>query len=146
MKRLKTLSFAILVICSFVSCTLDTSTNGDLDGYWHLKSVDTVATNGSTDLREKRVFWSFQHKLLQLVDRDSLLTSCLLRFEMTTTTLRIYSPYLFNREKGDQPLEDPTLLKPFGISLIDETFLIEKLTGSKMVLLSATYRLTFEKF
>ena len=32
------------------SCEIETSHNGDLDGFWHLTGVDTLATGGKRDL------------------------------------------------------------------------------------------------
>ena len=46
------------------SCEVDSSDNGDLDGFWHLESVDTLATGGRCDYSNQRVFWGVQHKLL----------------------------------------------------------------------------------
>ncbi len=52
------------------SCDIETSDNGDLDGHWHLIRVDTLATGGSCNLSESRVFWGVQMRLIQAVDHD----------------------------------------------------------------------------
>ena len=36
----------VLLLMSLTSCEIETSENGDLDGYWHLEQVDTLATGG----------------------------------------------------------------------------------------------------
>lgn len=59
--------------------------------------------------------------------------------------MRLYDPYIYDREDGDKALEDITLLNPYGIVAPDETYTIESLNGSKMVLLSGTYRMYFTK-
>lgn len=62
MKRMIYLIAAISLVLS--SCTLETSDNGDLDGFWHLERVDTLATGNYLDLSRERVFWGVQHKLI----------------------------------------------------------------------------------
>ena len=42
------LAFSMLL----VSCELETSGNKQLDGYWQMSQVDTLATGGITDTRE----------------------------------------------------------------------------------------------
>ena len=54
----------MLVLCFQSACTIETSDNGDLDGYWHLEQVDTLATGGKLNLSKERVFWGVQHKLI----------------------------------------------------------------------------------
>lgn len=51
------LFFIIGIGLLLTSCDIETSDNGDLDGYWHLVRVDTLATGVSSDLSETRVFW-----------------------------------------------------------------------------------------
>ena len=48
MKRMIYLIAAISLVLS--SCTLETSDNGDFDGFWHLERVDTLATGNYLDL------------------------------------------------------------------------------------------------
>ena len=47
---------------------------------------------------------------------------------------------------GDHPIDDPTLLAPYGINNLEEEFVKEKLNGSKMILRSKTLRLKFKRF
>ena len=48
----------ILALCTFlVSCELETSGNKELDGYWQMCQVDTLATDGVTDTREALIYW-----------------------------------------------------------------------------------------
>lgn len=55
MKRIIYLIAAISLVLS--SCTIETSDNGDFDGFWHLERVDTLATGNYLDLSRERVFW-----------------------------------------------------------------------------------------
>ena len=60
MKRIIYLIAAISLVLS--SCTIETSDNGDFDGFWHLERVDTLATGNYLDLSKERVFWGVQHR------------------------------------------------------------------------------------
>lgn len=129
----------------FCSCELETSGNGDLDGMWRLASVDTLATGGSKDMDGTKIYWSFQHKLLQLDDKAGGHGSVLLRFEHKDGALRLYDPYFYDRDEGDKPLDDIEPLVPFGVNALEENCEVEALSGSKMTLKTATLRLGFRK-
>lgn len=48
---MKRIIYLIAAICLVVnSCTIETSDNGDFDGFWHLERVDTLATGNYLDL------------------------------------------------------------------------------------------------
>ena len=49
--------FFITLLPLLTSCELETSDNGDFDGFWHLVSVDTLANAQHQDLSQKRIFW-----------------------------------------------------------------------------------------
>lgn len=145
-KALITTAAAAITALGLASCELETSSNGHLDGYWHMVSVDTLATGGTCDMSEKRMFWAVQAKLLQLFNRDNALApSFFMRFDHGDGTLRLYAPYEDKRSEGDIEVTEPTPLRPFGISATDETFKVEQLSGSHMVLTGATLRLSFRK-
>ena len=74
-------------VMALTSCgmEIETSGNGDLDGFWNLTQVDSTATGVTADVHEQRLFWSVQHKLLQLSDYQNQNPMCLLRFEKTAS-------------------------------------------------------------
>ena len=92
-----------------------------------------------------RLYWSVQAKLLQLDDKNNTSISLLLRFEHTGNTLRLYEPYIYNRLEGDKPLNDVTLLAPYGINALEESCEVEALSSSKMILKTPSLRLKFKK-
>lgn len=145
--KLLTNFFIIAAVASSLcsSCTLETSGNGNLDGMWHLVAVDTIVSSKAENVSERRIYWSFQNKLLMLEDKAGTNTALLLRFEHKDSGLRLYDPYIYDRENGDKKLEDTALLKPYGVDAAEQTFSVDKLSGSKMVLSSETLRLKFEK-
>ena len=129
----------------FQSCTLETSGNGKLDGYWHLIAVDTIATGGTCDLSQKRLFWGVQAKIINMSDRDNRSCDFLLRFEHVKTILRVYSPLINDRSVGDTPVDNAEVLKPFGIEALEQSFKIETLKSKRMTLVTDKLKLHFYK-
>ncbi len=135
----------LLGLLTFASCELEMSDNGRLDGYWQLARIDTIG-GGSRNMVSSRMFWSVQLHLLQLSDHGSGHRTYLLRFQQDDHYLRVYDPYLSARDVGDQPLDDPTVLQPYGIQSLDETFEILRLDINKLSLRSSLLELTFNRY
>lgn len=145
MRRYFNMLFFVAAVAAVCSCELETSGNGKLDGMWKLVSVDTLSASGRRDMSGERIFWSFQNKLLQLDDKSGDRESVLFRFENNGGSLRLYDPYIYDRDNGDAPVTDAGALAPFGISALEENYTVESLSGSKMVLRSESLRLGFRK-
>ena len=128
------------------SCELETSQAGAFDGMWHLMRIDTIATGGTLDLSKERIYWSFQYKLMEADDKTGGHRSIIMRYAKGNGKLRLSSPYAYNREEGDEPLSEPSLLAPFGINKIEEEYQVIKLNGSTMQLQSDVLMLRFKKF
>jgi hypothetical protein len=140
--------YSVGLVLLLAGCDLETSDNGDLDGYWHLTRVDTLTTGGTLDTSEQLLFWAVQVRLLNVVDQsdDADHMGYLLRFEHKEGTLRVYEPYKNSRKDGDIKVDDASVLSPFGINLLDETFRVEQLDGDGMQLTGDALRLTFVRF
>lgn len=151
-KRLFNTILATIALTTLASCEIETSDNGDFDGFWHLERVDTLATGGTTDLSKKRVFWGVQYKLISVYDIDKEGTfGYYLRFKQTSDQIVTHTPYKNNWHQdvengGDHPIDDPTQLAPYGINNLEEEFVKEKLDGGQMLLRSKTLRLKFKRF
>lgn len=145
MKTVKTIAIAALAAYFSVSCDMETSDNGELDGFWHMVKADTLSTGGTCDMSGKRIFWGIQSNLLNVADYDGSSSGYMLHFEYTGTTLRTYDAYKNNRAAGDIKVEDHSLLSPFGINALDETFNIERLGSSRMTLATDSLKLEFRK-
>lgn len=130
------------ILCA---CDLETSDNGDLDGMWHLVRVDTLSTSGVKQMDGEKIYWSFQYKLLQVDDKTGARNSALLRFEHVGGTLRLHTPYVYDRTNGDSPLTDVSLIAPFGINALENNFTVERLNGSNMIINDNYLRLYFKK-
>ena len=55
--KLAAIAAILTTALTLASCELETSDNGKFDGFWHLERVDTLATGGSLNLQQKRIFW-----------------------------------------------------------------------------------------
>mgnify|MGYP001617973861 FL=1 len=137
---------ASLLLLAFSACEFHTGDNGDLDGFWHLESMENTQTGEVTYLGNQTIFWSYQVDLMYLQGAST--GSFFLRFTHADNALTLYSPYADggHSPEGDVLLEDPAPLLPYGITALEETFQVERLDGGTMVLRSEAYRLSFTKF
>lgn len=140
------LPYIILVLGSFVSsCEFETSSNGQLDGYWQLATIEN--TDGQIrDMIPSRQFWSFQVRLLQISDQQFILPSYLFRFEQRGDSLLISNPYVLDRTSADQPVTDATALTPYYIYRLEQSFYIERLDAEKMCLRGDSLRFFFNRY
>ena len=132
-----------------VSCEIETSGNGKLDGYWQMSQVDTLATGGVADTRESFIYWGVQGKLLQIrySENDVYLGEGLLfRFEDNDSILTLSSPFIHHLYETDEPIDDVEILKPFGIYQLVEKFAIKELDDNNMVLTNDVLRLHFRRY
>lgn len=144
-KYIYIIALTTIAALSAVSCDIETSDNGDLDGFWHLVQVDTLETSGTCNMKQARIFWSFQCDILKLDDKTGNNLSIIMRFNHNNNQMTLTDPYIYNREAGDIKLEDSNMLRPFGINAMSETFNVLHLSGSNMIIESPMLRLNFKK-
>ncbi len=131
----------------FISCEIETSGNGKLDGYWKLCSIDTLSTGNRSDLTEKSIFWAVQSDILSAQDNEkSLSTKYLFRFTHTTDSLILYNPQLYDKAEGNKEITDTEIIKHLGINKLTNRFHIEKLSGKNMDLSDENLKLHFVRF
>ena len=140
----------IMLLLFLTSCELETSDNGDFDGYWHLVGVDTLANGKHKDLSQQCVFWAVQFHLIQLkgadrMDEGGMGRECYETFQLESNQLILSNPHEKNREAGDPVIteENLFLLRPYGINSLTEHFDVQQLNKDEMTLQSATLRLHF---
>lgn len=158
MKRYRVLHIAFVALIGtfvmvFSSCEMETSKNGDLDGYWHLESIDTLENGKTCDFSARKVFWGIEHKLILIKDLEvGPFDGFYMRFNQAGDSLLIPKAYRKNQNyhegDDDAPIsaDDMEDLRKYGINNLPEGFAKEALSGSKMILRSKTLRLKFKKF
>ena len=144
----RVLPFYLFVFLPLLSsCTLETSNNGKLDGFWQLTQMDTIATGGITDMREKNAFWAVQMHFLEIKNPGgNIYKNVLFRFERERDSLIILSPRYNNRNAGDPEITDPKELNEYGIYHLRESFFVGRLNGDYMDLQSDRFRFHFRKY
>ena len=141
----KYIAIAIFALGTLTACEIESHNNGKLDGFWHLEYIDTLATGGTRDLSNEKLFWSVQARLLEVSNRSKG-SKFIFSFRHADGSLYLSDPLVSNRSEGDIVVEDASVLAPYGINSLEETFAVEALDGSKMILRSETLRLKLKKF
>jgi hypothetical protein len=142
---MKRILYIFSTLLLFYSCDIESSKNGNLDGFWHLERVDTISTSGSLDLSQEKLFWAFQKDLLQLRGDEQ---EFYLRFNHHDNYLDLSDPRLRDREKDDPAISSSTmyLILPYGINEEEESFQVVTLDNDNMVLRNQNLQLWFRKF
>ena len=84
---MKKILFIFSTLLLFCSCDIESSKNGDLDGFWHLERVDTIST--SFNHHENRLDLSDPH----LRDREKGDPA------ISSSTMYLIRPYGINEEE-----------------------------------------------
>ncbi len=134
---------SVLCLLLLVSCDIESSDNGKLDGFWLLNQVDSLSKGTTLDYSSQRIFWSFQYDLLQLSNLND--NTIIYRFVRNSNQLNLNNPCMFDRALGDTLVTDMGVLRPYGVNSLNETFNIVDLSSSNMVLESPVLRLHFVK-
>ena len=130
---------------ALLSCDLETSDNGKLDGLWQLTTIDTLNTGGTTDVRQNSISWAFQGKLLEVRNVNEM-RDVIYRFNHTEGSLKLSDPYISEREEGDIKLDNTERLRIYGISQLEPNYRILQLGKNRMCLEDGTLRLSFRKY
>ena len=141
----KYLILLLSVLFSLTACSLHHDESGDLGGYWHLANIDTLATGGHCDMSKAPIFWSVQGAILEARDVDEGVF-VMFRYNHNGNTLSLTDARINQREQGDPQITDVTNLQPYGINKLEESFEIEALSSSTMILRSDMLKLYFKKF
>lgn len=132
----------VFLIGVFASCEVHTSNNGDLDGYWQMVQMDSVVSGKVTNMKGSGIFYAVYVHLLQVQGAG---TQVSFRFKHSGDSLELYSPYA-DYGQNDQPVEDVSVIRPYGINHLHEVFHVDALSSSKMILSTQEVRLYFRKY
>jgi hypothetical protein len=148
----KIFNFLIAMLPLLASCELETSDNGDFDGYWHLVGVDTLANAKHKDLSQQRIFWAVQFHLIQLrgadrKDEGGNGREYYEQFKLDQSQLTLSNPHEKDREAGDPVITEERLdeIQAYGINALTEHFDVLRLNKDEMLLKSSTLQLQFRK-
>lgn len=146
MKKIAEFCFFSMMTLVMIGCEIHTSNNGDLDGFWQLRSIDTLSTGASADARERMIYWAVQRHILEVQDKHDTRNKILFGFSQRGDSLFLYEPRVNNRDIGDTLVTNLSMLQPYGVNDFEESYLIEQLDGGQMVLKSKVLRLWFRKY
>lgn len=132
---------SLMFLCG---CELETTDNGDLDGYWHLEQVDSLAGQRSIDYSQNKIFWSIQFELLQLSNLED--NTIIYRLVYDNRQLTLANPCMFDRADGDTLVTHVEVLRQYGVNSLQENFKVVTLESRTMVLESPVLRLHFRKY
>ena len=144
---MRKLLYIFTMLLMLAACDIHTSNNGDLDGYWQLRSVDTLSSGMSCDMRDSMLFWSFQGNLLHVRDnKEEKLDKVFMRFTLSDKVMTLTNPIIDLRDSSDLVLTDTTFLCHYGIHDMPETPKVVTLNSSTMILENRVLRLNFRKY
>ena len=132
---------SLMFLCG---CELETTDNGDLDGYWHLEQVDSLAGQRSIDYGQSNIFWSIQFELLQLSNLED--NTIIYKLVYANRQLTLANPCMFDRADGDTLVTNVEVLRQYGVNALQESFKVVTLESRTMVLESPVLRLHFRKY
>ena len=96
---MRKLLYIFTMLLMLAACDIHTSNNGDLDGYWQLRSVDTLSSGMSCDMRDSMLFWSFQGNLLHVRDnKEEKLDKVFMRFTLSDKVMTLTNPIIDLRD------------------------------------------------
>lgn len=152
MKRSFYIFISLIAVFVISSCSFETDTvsgDGDMEGMWHLERItktsrDSAGSETVVDLSKKRIFWSFQHKLLQLEDYDKPDTLILCRFNISGGKLSLSEFYL-DHNNSDSLTTNLSLLVPYGVNSVNPTY-DYTINGSNLTLRADSTTMSFKRF
>ena len=104
------------MLLMLAACDIHTSNNGDLDGYWQLRSVDTLSSGMSCDMRDSMLFWSFQGNLLHVRDnKEEKLDKVFMRFTLSDKVMTLTNPIFATRPTSFSPTPHSCVIMVFTI-------------------------------
>lgn len=130
--------FIISIVLLLTACD-KMPMNGNLDGMWQLMAIQNNATSNVSDVKDSRLYYSFQLHLVQLNSGDAYA-----HFSHLNDSIVMYDWCKGNL--NNDKITDPTILNKYGLYELRDSFRVEVLTHDKMQLRSRKATLSFRKF
>lgn len=141
----------ISLLIGFSSCEVNTLSNGVLDGYWHLITLDSINGAPAVDMIPEKIYWSVQARMLETRSSTGLIPAVSYRFIHKDDSLLMCEPtfpswFAITASKNDESVTDVAIVQPYGINNLQESFHILRLDDDEMILESQLLRLYFERY
>lgn len=143
---MKKILYIILSCIILTGCELEQASSGSLDGNWQFRQIDTLATEGITDMSASYIYWAVESNLLLVRDIDNNNLKIFFRFDYSDEQLTIKEPSKTITKDELIPINDPSILIPFGIQGLEDHFAVEQNSHSNLILRNEQYRLHFRKY
>ena len=117
--------------------------NGNLDGMWQLMAIQDNVTDGVSNVKNSRLYYSFQLHLVELNNNEAFAY-----FSHRNDSIVMYDWCYGNSDDNsvNVKMTDATALNKFGLYELRDSFRVEVLTSEKMQLRSRKATLSFRKF
>lgn len=138
-------SLLILLGMSMISCEVNTSDNGPLDGLWQVTQIELQNGCSGKGMRTLPMYWAFQGNLMEIRQKTDG-GGIFFRFANISKTLSLYEPVKNLRDSGDIKITDPIDLHQYGIYHMKENLRILHLSDESMILQSDSIQFTFRKY
>lgn len=148
--KIKNLTYLILHACilSYVTSCGKIDKNGELDGMWHLRTVENLSNNTTKNVKNECIYYSIQQNLIivkrlgkDIYDKND--QQKIGRFTHTNDSLILYNFVVFQNESIISTNEE---LWYYYLDGKTSKYSIETLNSRKMVLRSKEKELTFKRF
>ena len=136
----------IILLLSFMLNTAcgEYDINGNLDGMWHLRTVETYTDNYKKDVKEERIYYSIQQHLIRLKKHNLEEQSAFIgRFIHQKDSLILHNLVIFQNEGI---AATPKELDMFYLDGSTSRYTIKKLNANEMILRSKYRELILKKF
>lgn len=129
-----------------VSCELEKSDNGNLDGYWQWTLIDTIATGGTCNMKESLIFWGVESDILEIFNNKTNNENIIFRFKHNGDTLILSNPIIDIRDSSDIIMTNYSLLENYGIYDIPETLFIDFYGSNHITFSNRLFHLYLRKY
>ena len=147
---MKKIVYSILSACTLTWATScgDYDINGNLDGMWHLRTVETLADNSKENVKELCIYYSVEQNLISVKrlykpNSTEQYKQHIGRFIHTGDSLILHNFRIFQEEGIVSTNEH---LRPFYLEGTTSRYVVRKLDADEMILRSKQRELTFKKF
>ena len=144
----KIVCFILSGVTAFLlaACDVEFSSHGNLYGYWHLESIDSIGSGTHVDMKDQLKFWAVQSRLIELSDHDGKYSPVIFHFDQVGDSLFLYDGHLSNRDTGDPEPDGVWQVQVFGINSLAPRLRIDDLTSGELSLSTREVHMKLKKF